>query len=286
MTLISSDLDHRIRQTIRQCGQQAERMATEHFEVFQKGPDDYVTTIDAALDRELSAAFADFFPGDGVITEENASSRQRFHDGYSRLWCIDPVDGTEDFIHGKRDYAVMVGLLQNYQPTAGWIYAPAHDRLYYGGKDWGLFQAIANYAPIQLPVAEPAPPNPYFCPVIIGHRDQIKFGDAITHVIPEVQFHSLGSFGLKVMEVIRGHAGLYLYLNRRVKVWDTAGPLALAKAAGLVCCDLEGRSLSFASKDIDPDSLAHYQTIVVGWSKYVDLLLPKLRLAVEAVSAD
>jgi len=283
MTPISPELDQQIRQVMRDCGKHAFQMAQSEFEISQKGPEDYVTSIDQALDRQLSAAFASLFPADGVITEENAQSRSQFDVGHARVWYIDPLDGTEDFIHGRPDYAVMVGLLQEQQPIAGWIYAPTSDRLYYGGQAWGLFQAIANDTPTPLPVAEPPPPTETFCPMIIGLRDQKTFGAAITHLIPAAQVYSLGSFGLKVMEVILGRAGLYVYLNGRVKLWDTVGPLALAKMAGLVCCDLEGRSLSFAPNDIDLASLAHKQAIVIGWPSYVEPLLPKLKQAVQAM---
>ncbi|XHX78097.1 MAG: 3'(2'),5'-bisphosphate nucleotidase CysQ [Stenomitos frigidus ULC029] len=284
MNPISPDLDRSIRQLLRSCGQYAKQMADSQFEVFEKGPDDYVTSIDAALDQKLAAAFTTMFPEDGVITEEDAQSRQRFHASYSRLWCIDPIDGTEDFIHRKRDYAVMVGLLQNQQPIAGWLYAPAYDQLYYGGPDWGLFQAAADAQPETLIATEPAPPTTGFCPVLIGHRDQAQFGSAIAQLIPEAQFYSLGSFGLKVVDVVLGRAGLYLYFNGRVKLWDTVGPLALAKAAGLVCCDLEGRSLGFSPDDVNGETLAHNQPILVGWSDYIERLRPKLKAAVEAVA--
>ncbi|XGV96255.1 MAG: 3'(2'),5'-bisphosphate nucleotidase CysQ [Leptolyngbya sp. BL-A-14] len=283
MSPISLELDQQIRELLRRCGQYAEQMAASQFEVFEKGPDDYVTSIDSLLDQKLSAAFKLMFPDDGVITEEDAQSRAKFHDRYGRLWCIDPIDGTEDFIHRKHDYAVMVGLLQDYQPIAGWLYAPAYDQLYYGGSNWGMFQSSAEAASEPLPVVEPPPPTLGFCPVLIGHRDQSRFGSAITRLIPEAQFYSLGSFGLKVIDVILGRAGLYLYFNGRVKLWDTVGPLALAKAAGLVCCDLEGRSISFAPQDIASDTLAHKQPILVGWANYVESLRPKLKVAVETV---
>lgn len=280
MNPISSDLDQSIRQVLRSCGRQAEQMAAKPFEVFQKGPEDYFTSIDSALDQQLSAAFSEYFPQDGVITEENPDSKKAFTAKYSRLWCIDPLDGTEEFIRHKHDYAVMVGLLQDFQPIAGWIYAPVSDQTFSGGVNWGVFQAVADQPLHPLTIVEPAPPTDGFCPVIIGHRDQVKFGAAIARLIPEIQFYSLGSFGLKVMEVIQGNAGLYVYFNGRVKVWDTAGPLALAQAAGLVCCDLQGQPISFLPQDIDPVTLAHRQPILVGWPKYIDLLLPKLQAAI------
>ncbi|HEY9845871.1 MAG TPA: inositol monophosphatase family protein, partial [Candidatus Caenarcaniphilales bacterium] len=125
MNNLSAVQEQQIRQIIRQAGHQAQQMANRQFQVSQKGPDDFVTSVDQTLDRKLAKQFASWFPADGIITEENAQSTEAFHAGYARLWLIDPLDGTDDFIHGQLAYAVMVGLLQDCQPVAGWVYEPA-----------------------------------------------------------------------------------------------------------------------------------------------------------------
>jgi 3'(2'), 5'-bisphosphate nucleotidase len=269
-----------IRLLMRDCGQQAKRLATEQFQVFEKGLNDYVTSVDRALDVQLTTGLNQLFWQDRVISEENSQSWHQFHTQSERLWFVDPVDGTDDFIHGRPHYAVMVGTLENGEPTAGWVYAPAFDQLYYGGKDLGLFWTEGDRPPTPLIPTRPAPPSAHYCPLLIGYKDQDRYGAAIKQLIPEAQFDSIGSFGLKVLQVIRGQAGLYLYLNGRVKLWDTVGPLALAKAAGLVCCDLEGNPLRFTADGIEAKSLAHHQPIVVGWSHYVERLRSRLQEAV------
>lgn len=256
-------------------------MAAEPFQVYEKGIEDYVTTVDRALDQQLTAGFVDLFPKDCIITEENSQSWQRFSQQTDRFWFIDPLDGTEDFIHGKRHYAVMVGLLENYQPIVGWVYAPAFDQMYYGGAEWGLFQTEGDRAAVALIPQEPQPPNSQYCPILLGYKDQRRYGEFINKLIPAAQFDCIGSFGLKVLRVISGEAGLYVYLNGRVKLWDTTGPLAMAKAAGLVCCDLEGNPLKFTPDAIDAQTLTHQQPIVIGWASYVDALLPSLQKAIE-----
>jgi 3'(2'), 5'-bisphosphate nucleotidase len=283
-----SALDPQIRSTLRACGQQALVLAKEGFEVSQKGPEDYVTNIDKALDVELSRSFAALCPGDGLITEENAQSLSQFNSTAAhvggrvpqRLWCIDPIDGTEDFIHGKLHYAVMAGALLGDSPEAGWIYAPAYDQMYCGGPQWGVFQVGGDGALAPIALQPPDPPRMGFCPALIGYRDHTRYGAAIAQQIPGIQFYSVGSFGLKVMEVVLGRAGLYMYFNRRVKLWDTVGPLAIAQAAGLVCCDLDGEPLRFDADAIDPTTLAHRQTILIGWPDYVQALRPKLQRAI------
>lgn len=283
MSPISSQANLAVRAVIRQCGLKAEQMGQRgSFEVMEKGYQDYVTTIDTALDAELFATFSKLFPADGVVTEENARSRLQFHASYSRLWCIDPLDGTEDFIHGKRNYAVMVGLLEDYQPLAGWVYAPGRDQLYFGGVNWGVFQATADHAPVSLTLAPPRfQPTPLR--LMIGHRDQHRYGAAIARSFPSIEFQFMGSFGLKVLEVILGNADVYLYLNRRVKVWDTVGPLALARAAGLTCCSLEGEPIRFIPPALDGPTLAHKQAILIGHPELIDSFRPRLVSAIHGI---
>ncbi len=278
MSIVTAAENEAIIKTLLQSGQQARQAALESFEVFEKGREDYVTTVDQALDRYLSATFTQQFPLDGIVTEENQRSAAAFRQVDRRLWFIDPIDGTEDFINRGEHYSIMVGLLNQFLPQAGWVYAPAQSRLYWGGVNWGLFQRDdeGNTLPLK--------PNPQSLgdnqTLLLGDRDQRRFGTAIKHRLPALTFDAIGSFGLKVLEVIKGQAGLYVYLNGRVKLWDTTGPLALAKTAGLICCDLNGQDIQFDPNSIFPHSLIHRQPIIVGWPDYIEAFLPALRQAV------
>jgi 3'(2'), 5'-bisphosphate nucleotidase len=281
MPIVTTSENQAILQTLLHSGEQARQAALEPFEVFEKGCEDYVTTVDQALDRYLSAAFAQQFPADGIVTEENQHSAAAFLNDHYRLWFIDPLDGTEDFMRRGEHYSLMVGLLADPQPQAGWVYAPAQSRLYWGSMDWGVLQQDDRGE--TLPLA-PCPQTPTDNQVmILGDRDQRRFGAAIGSHLPGIRFDAIGSFGLKVLEVIKGQAGLYVYLNGRVKLWDTTGPLALAQAAGLVCCDLEGQPIRFDPTSIYPQSLIHRQPLVIGWPPCVQACLPGLRQAVQAV---
>jgi 3'(2'), 5'-bisphosphate nucleotidase len=271
---------HPIQTALVEAGQWARAQARQPFAIEEKGPEDFVTTVDRALDRRLAAQFKTWFPNDGIITEENAQSIQAMQQGFSRLWLIDPLDGTEDFINGRPDYAIMVGLLEQSQPIAGWILRPESNQLFYGGPNWGLFTARGLEPSQPLLVSKPSGPSHTYCPVLLGDRDRQQYGAAVESLLPEVQFYTLGSFGLKVLEVIQGRAGLYLYFNGRVKLWDTVSPLALAKRAGLICCDLDGNPLEFSLDVLNPATLAHHQSIVIGWPHYVEALLPRLQQAI------
>ncbi len=121
--------------------------------------------------------------------------------------------------------------------------------------------------------------------LVIGTPDRQRFGADLMAQLPGMSFVSLGSFGLKVLQVITGNAGLYIYLNGRVKLWDTVGPLALALAAGLVCCDLAGNPLQFTEPHVDGETVAHRQPIVVGWPQYVEAFRPIIQRVIAATQA-
>lgn len=266
-----------IQQFIRQAGRKAKQLRASSFQIVEKGHDDYVTSVDRELDAMLASQFQQWFPQDGIITEENPASLQIWQQDFARFWSIDPIDGTSDFIAGREHYAIMVGLLQDRQPVMGWVHAPESDRLYFGGSAiGGLFMTTGDDAPIPMPVQPPQAGN---FKAIVSEKDERKYGDAIFKAIPKAEFYSLGSFGLKVMEVILGNAGLYLYFNRRVKLWDTVGPLAIARTAGLVCCDLQGDPIEFDRKAIDPSTLTHNQVMLIGWPDYIDRFRSQLARA-------
>jgi len=82
----------------------------------------------------------------------------------------------------------------------------------------------------------------------------------------------MGSLGLKIVHIIEGHADLYLHLVRKLKIWDTAAPVALAKAAGLKTCSLNGENLIY-----DPTGLKHDQRIIIGRPSYVHRVIDVLK---------
>lgn len=242
------------------------------FVVKEKAPGDYVTTIDQRLNDALSGQISRWFPGDGILSEEDPFVLQHWRQNHPRLWCIDPIDGTSDLIAGKSGYALMVGLLEKGVPQAGWVYAPALDVLYFGDKETGkIYRRVGN---LTEEILLTAPPQLQM-QVILSPKDDRAYGKQIRLVFPDAEFYSMGSFGLKIIEVILGKSAIYLYLNRRVKVWDTVAPLALAQIAGLVCCDLQGKPIGYDA--IDPHTLAHSQVVIIGWQIVIDRYLPKLQ---------
>lgn len=246
---------------VKLAGQRSLELRQQGFHVTQKGFDDYVTNVDQELDRWLSREIRQLFPDHSVISEENPQSFLDWGQPHRGYWLIDPIDGTEDFIHNKGSYAVMAGWLENGCPQLGFIYAPVREMLYVGG-------AIADKLRLTNLERDHTPTNA--CPIILSSKDQRNYGAAILQAVPEAKFYSLGSFGLKVLEIVMGRASAYIYLNRRVKLWDTVAPLAIARSANLVCSDLRGVDIQFTTAAIDAATLTHYQEVFVAQPDFSD----------------
>jgi 3'(2'), 5'-bisphosphate nucleotidase len=261
-------------QILRAAGQKALTLRAEGFQVAEKGVNDYVTNVDQELDQWLTQQIKQLFPDHKIISEENSRSFQGWGTRQGSYWLIDPIDGTEDFIQNLGTYAVMAGLLENGCAKLGFIYAPERDLLYWGGALAGGF--YVNDVPQPL-----APVELTDCQVILSKKDQRNYGAAIMQAVPHAKFYSLGSFGLKVLEVVMGKANAYIYLNRRVKLWDTVAPLAIAKARNFVCTDLRGQEISFSPQAVQPETLTHHQEVFVASRQFNDRYREKIYHALQ-----
>lgn len=108
--------------------------------ISMKGAQDWLTAADGAVEAAFRARIAELFPGDGVMGEEMGGGDA------SRLWIIDPIDGTANFAHGDRQWCVSIGYLEAGRPVFGIIYAPALDEMFVARTGKG---ATLNGQPIK-----------------------------------------------------------------------------------------------------------------------------------------
>lgn len=104
----------------------AERPALSPADIAEKGPNDFVTEADKALERMIRARIAAAFPADEFLGEESGGQKS----GSGRLWIVDPIDGTTNFIHRIPFSCVSIGLAVDGIMQAGAIYDPAHEELF------------------------------------------------------------------------------------------------------------------------------------------------------------
>ena len=104
--------------------------------------DDKVTSADRALSTLITTAIKKRFPSDCVISEEDDEHIHSLKQSasHTRVWLIDPIDGTQNYILGDGQYCVMIGLVIDMHPVFGWVYEPHTNILYFGGPNFGAYR--------------------------------------------------------------------------------------------------------------------------------------------------
>ena len=193
---------------------------------------------DAAANRFLVDAIRTARPGDGLLSEEEQDNPERLP--RSRVWIIDPVDGTREYGERRSDWAVHVGLAIDGVATIGAVALPALDLV------------LRTDQPISL-----APPPPRLRMLVSRTRPAAE-AVAVAEAL-DAELIAMGSAGAKAMAVVRGEADIYLHTGGQYE-WDSCAPVAVALAHGLHCSRVDGSPLVYNQSDTYmPDLLICHQ---------------------------
>jgi 3'(2'), 5'-bisphosphate nucleotidase len=192
-------------------------------------PDDIKRVGDAASQAWLAAAMADRVPDDAVLSEEAIDDLGRLR--ASRVWIIDPIDGTREFSeHPRTDWAVHVALVIDGEPVVGAVALPA------------LGMTLHTGAPPVLPPPYGGPPR-----VVVSRTRPPACALAVAEQLGGVLVE-MGSAGAKAMAVVRGEADVYVHSGGQYE-WDSAAPVAVAIAAGLHVSRLDGSPMRYNNEN-------------------------------------
>lgn len=162
-------------------------------------------------------------PDDAVLSEEEQDNFQRL--AKSRVWIIDPLDGTREYSEGRTDWAVHVALAVDGVATVGAVALPGLGRIMMSDDPPPL--APAN-TPLRMLVSRTRPAAEALAVAKMLGADLVPMGSA----------------GAKAMAVVRGEADIYLHTGGQFE-WDNCAPVAVAQAAGLHCSRVDGSPLRY-----------------------------------------
>jgi 3'(2'), 5'-bisphosphate nucleotidase len=166
-------------------------------------------------------------PQDALLSEEERCDGARLQ--ASRVWIIDPLDGTREFGEGRCDWAVHVGLAIDGVASIGAVALP------------GLGLTLSPLAPLLL-----RPANQPLKMLVSRTRPA---AEAITVAERlEAELLPMGSAGAKAMAVVRGEADIYLHTGGQYE-WDNCAPVAVAEAAGLHVSRIDGSPMRYNNSD-------------------------------------
>lgn len=183
---------------------------------------------DLAAQEYLAGALAAARPADPVLSEEARDDPRRL--AVDRVWIVDPLDGTREFAEaGREDWAVHVALWQDGDLTAGAVALPA------------VGEVLSTAVPLPArPAAQP--------PRMVVSRSRAP--EFVTDLAQRLgaELLRLGSAGAKTAAVIAGTADAYVHAGG-INEWDSAAPVAVARAAGLHTSRLDGSAIRFNEPD-------------------------------------
>jgi 3'(2'), 5'-bisphosphate nucleotidase len=179
---------------------------------------------DADAQAAVLAVLGEHRPGDVVFSEEAADDRRRL--SAERVWIVDPLDGTREYREGRRDWAVHVALWSAGELTAAAVALPGLDAV-----------LLTDPPPV-------VPPSGGGRPRIAVSRTRPPFQADAAAAALGAELVPLGSAGFKTAAVVRGEADAYVHAGG-MHQWDSAAPVAVARAAGLVAVRLDGSPLRY-----------------------------------------
>ncbi len=221
----------------------------------EKSPGDPVTEADYAANRAVLSVLGRECPRDPILSEESEPPDSASI--LDRLWVVDPLDGTREFIDGIDEFAVMVGLAEKGLASLGAFYVPGSGCLYLGVAEGGAWIAECEVN------AEPGSPVQVgeFRPLRVGEPedDRVRLVrsrshpddrlQAIESALPSVQVIPSGSVGVKCAHIAEQVADLYVHPVPYLKEWDTCAPEAVLRGAGGRVTDCGGGTLRYGKPD-------------------------------------
>lgn len=215
------------------------RSASTPLESWQKSDASPVTVADMASQKILAQALKPF--GWPILSEETADSPDRLK--AHRLWIVDPLDGTIDFIAGTDEYCVMVALVEDGVPVLGCIYLPATDTFYYAQKAMGAYQQIAQAPPTKLHVSTQ---SHLASARMLGSKNHLLQRELdCAHALGITNIVQRGSAGVKGILIAQGEADVYITTSLQTGEWDTCALDSIVREAGGMVTDMSGKRLVY-----------------------------------------
>ena len=205
-----------------------------------------VTQADRLANEIIVTRLRQEFPDDGILAEESLDTAHRLDK--SRVWMIDPLDGTTGFIDGNGDFAVQIGLSENGDCVLGVVYQPLTGVTYRAVRGGGTWIERPDFEPVQGRVSDHQEISTMRLAASRSHRSPRM--DKVVQAFGLQEEVLRGSVGIKVGLIVEQQCDLYVHLSPRTKQWDTCAPEVILHEAGGRITDLFGHPLRYNHADV------------------------------------
>jgi len=203
------------------------------FEIDQKGRDNPVTTADFDADSEIKRMLRAPFPDYGWLSEETADNPDRL--SCRRVWIVDPLDGTKEFIKGIPEFVVAIALAEEGRAILGVTYNPIKREMFWCTRAGGCFMDSQPVGVTRTPTLENA--------TVLASRSETSRGEWKAYE-GKLRVNPIGSVAYKLALVAAGRADA-TFTRTAKSEWDIASGAALIVEAGGRITDIDGSEMRF-----------------------------------------
>jgi len=218
----------------REAGAILRRHYEEGTESWEKSADNPVTLADLEADKAIATRLAAAFPGDAILSEETIREDSRLEK--SRVWIVDPMDGTKEFTKRIPEFAVSIALTEDGEPVVGVIYNPAADIVVSATRGGGTFRDGER---VSVSSCEQLSDS-----VVIASRTEISRDQFAPYEGWFKELRPVGSIAWKLACTACGDGDLNISVAPKNE-WDVCAGDLLVREAGGIYVDFEGETRTY-----------------------------------------
>jgi 3'(2'), 5'-bisphosphate nucleotidase len=216
----------------------------EDFDISIKADNSPLTKADKVAHKIIAKGLQSLYPEIPLISEEGRNILFEERRGWTRFWCVDPLDGTKEFIKRNGEFTVNIALIEQGLPVFGVIYAPVQDVLYFGDHKRGSWKQVPGQKAV--PLRSNVKTGNW---TAVGSRSHAETAESeILAQYPVDNFIAIGS-SLKFCMLAEGKAQIYLRKGPTME-WDTAAGQAIACFSGCSVETLEGKPMVYNKQSL------------------------------------
>jgi myo-inositol-1(or 4)-monophosphatase len=206
---------------------------------WEKSEDNPVTQTDLEANAAITQILQQGFPDDLILSEETRDSPDRL--AAERVWIIDPLDGTKEFIEGVPEFAVSVALALRGEPVVGVVYQPLTCECFWGSRGRGAYLGEERVQVSDLAALDQA--------VVLSSRTEMSRGQTTPYEHLFQELRPVGSVAFKLALISAGRADLWISAVPKSE-WDVCGGDLLVREAGGIFCTFEHGERVYNQSDV------------------------------------
>ena len=215
------------------------------FSTEKKDDDSPITQADIESNKILKEVLEK--TGISILSEEDTDDKKRLSE--KKIWIIDPLDGTTDFVNRTGEFTVMVGLVENQRSVMGIIYWPIKKKMYLAEAGKGAFCYNEEWEKIEVTMMS----EMQNCHALVSRH---HLSEKEKKLLDEMEISVVTSIGssLKVTEIASGDAEIYLTTTNKMKQWDTCASNCKISEAGGKMTDISGKEMTYNTESVQHEN--------------------------------